>query len=160
MNWLGELSSGTWIHKENLKKKQLSGNVTMHGDPPLDNHVTQCTLHAATFSCWWPIVAREVEKPSSCQILTSPPVQSEAAPGKQGGRQWWLMPSGRWLWELAGYLRPSRCSYHLSPSPAATFHCPHVVAENGRSCSPGIALQRQSGTRAWPAAGKEPLDFA
>lgn len=117
----------------------------MHGDPPLDNHVTQWALHAATFSCWWPIVAVEVEKPSPCQILTSPPVQSEAVPGKQGRRQWWLMPSGRWLWALAGYLRPSRCSCHLSPSPAATFHCPHVVAENGCSCSPGITLQRQSG---------------
>lgn len=40
-----------------------------------------------------PIVITEV-KPSLCQILTSPPVQSKAVPGKWGVRQWWLMPGG------------------------------------------------------------------
>lgn len=35
----------------------------MHREPPLDNHVPQCTLQMATSSCWWPIVTAEVENP-------------------------------------------------------------------------------------------------
>lgn len=128
------------LNSQRKKKKSIfSRNITMHSKPPLDNHDPQCRLKMDTSPCCWPIVTGG--KPSVCQTLTSPPVQSKAAPAKQGGRQWWRKPSGRWLWGLASYLCPSLCSCHLSSSPAATFLCPHVVAENMQSLRPGIALQ-------------------
>lgn len=127
-NWLAKPSSGTQVP---FYKPQIPFQkpCTIHSEPPLDNPVSQCTTQTATSPHLCSIVTREV-KPSSCQILTSPPVQSKAVPGKQGTRQWQLMPVGRRLLALPSYLCPSPCRPHLSSSPAATFLCPHMVAEN------------------------------
>lgn len=68
-----------------------------------------------------------LENPPSCQILTSPPVQSQATPGKQGRRQWWRKPRGRWLWALASDPRPS-----LLLMPSISFTCCHLSLSTRR----------------------------
>lgn len=56
-------------NSQRKKKKYFSRNVTMHSEPPLDNHDPQCRLQMATSPCWWPIVTGGSRNPPSAKSL-------------------------------------------------------------------------------------------
>lgn len=84
----------------------------------------------------WSIVIMEV-KLSLCQILNSPPVQSKAVPGKTGSKT--MVTNARWMGALSCAKLPVSITIPTPSisSPAATFLCPHMVAENMETWSLG-----------------------
>lgn len=103
-----------------------------------------------------PIVIREV-KPSQCQILTSPPVQSNAVPGKQRAKQWRLMP-GRWvLCAVPSHRWPSAPPLHTHTHPIYRLTRSHLSLSSysDRKYADLKPWHFVTGTLRWPRAGCE-----